>query len=221
MANVESVTLQRTEPQITRCSRFFFSEHDLLDRKTGRLVGSIYSTHQFMDSCTNFRMSTAVQTFAVLWDSDGTDTRVFNVIEEAIAFEVLSPVLLIHHSEGLLTLLVDPAFRGLTDRFEEAWQLIAANVICDSWGLRILHPQDIKPHTEGRQFREFAESILGAEALGIEDISRKHFLFKDEWEKVMNDIANSQQSEPEANGDQSAFDFSTDHKPEPDKPDAD
>ncbi|MNV58273.1 hypothetical protein D3C71_1506360 [compost metagenome] len=161
-----------------------------------------------MDANAHYRLSVGIQTFAVLWESDGTDTRLFNVIEEAIACDVLAPVQLIHHSKGLLTLLVDPSFCQITGQFEEFWRCIATNVICDSWELRILCEQDIQPFTEGRKLREYAQSILAAENLGIEDISLDHFLFREEWNQIMEDIASSQQAEPEMNDGQSAFDFS-------------
>lgn len=217
MSQVESVTLQRREPQNAQCSRFFFAEHDLLDRKDGRLVCSIYSTHQHMDASGGYRLSVGIQTFAVLWESDGTDSRLFNVIEEAIACDVLAPVQLIHHSKGLLTLLVDPSFRQITGQFEEFWRCIATNVICDSWELRILCEQDIQPSIEGRRFREYAQSILAAEKLGIEDISLDHFLFREEWDQVMEDIASSQRAEPEMNDGQSAF-YSSDNDKLDDEP---
>ncbi|MFG0533721.1 hypothetical protein ACF8FB_25895 [Pseudomonas sp. yb_2] len=206
MSQVESVTLQRREPQIARCSRFFFAEHDLLDRKDGHLVCSIYSTHQYMDASGGYRLSVGIQTFAVLWESDGIDSRLFNVIEEAIACDVLAPVQLINHSKGMLTLLVDPSYCQISGQFEEFWRCIATNVICDSWELRILCEQDMQPSTEGRMFREYAQSILAVENLGIEDISLDHFLFREEWDQVMEEIASSQRAESEINDDQSAFD---------------
>ncbi|PSS59215.1 hypothetical protein [Pseudomonas sp. BBP2017] len=213
MANVESVSLQRKEPEIARCSRLFFAEHDLIDRKDGSLVASIYSTHQHTDINVHYRDSVGVQTFAVLWDKHGLDNRLFHVVEEAIALDVLAPVQLIHHSEGLLTLLLDPSFRQGTDQFVEFWQCIASNVICDCWDLRLMCETQIRHFTEGRQFRTYAKSILAVETLGIVDLNLDHFLFKEEWHQTMLDMYKDEPRGADPKDDQSAFDFFDDDLP--------
>lgn len=182
MSNVESVRLQRKTPEICRCSRLFFAEHDLIDRKGGKLVASIYSTHQALEANFGFREQTGIQTFGVLWGQNGLDSRLINIIEEGIVEAVLSPIQLFHHHHGTLTIILNPRFRRCPTDFIDAWQGIALNSNFDHLELRCLYAKDNRLYKDGRQFCELVKNVISSEMLGIEDYSSAYSLLEEEWE---------------------------------------
>lgn len=213
MIKVESVSLLYKEPKIVRCSRLFFAEHDLIDRKDGNLVASIYSTYQALEANFGFREQAGIQTFAVLWGENGFDSRLIRIVEEGIIESVLSPVQLIHHSNGLLTIILNPAFSGCPRDFVEAWQGIAFNAAYDHLELRCMYEKDNRLYRDGRQFHDQVKSIIATEMLDIVDYHSGHSLFDEEWAEPELDVFEGESAGTDTKDGQSEFDFFDDDLP--------
>ncbi|EJN39597.1 hypothetical protein PMI38_00829 [Pseudomonas sp. GM84] len=183
MSNVESVSLQRKNPEICRCSRLFFAEHDLIDRKDGKLVASIYSTPQSLEPNFGYREQLGIQTFGVLWGQNGFDSRIINIIEEGIVESALSPIQLFHHDHGTLTIILNPRFRRCPSDFIDAWQGIAFNSVFDHLELRCLYEKDNRLYKDGRQFCDLVKTVISSEMLGIENYNSAHSLFDEDWDE--------------------------------------
>ncbi|MNH83318.1 hypothetical protein D3C87_1243070 [compost metagenome] len=205
MDNIESIILQKKEPSYTRCSRLFFAEHDAVSREDGELVYSVYSTLQHRTINLELREQPGVQRFAVLWDREGVDNRVFETIERAIIKQVLSPVSIIHYTKGCLAIVLnqDHDIKNLQE-FIDTWQDIAGYAIWEDWTLSCFESRDLTHLMEGRILREYAKNILSAEDLGIVDYNYNMFLYKESWSQEP--ITDSQQ--PGANWSQEKLSFS-------------
>ncbi|PMX02340.1 hypothetical protein C1X59_08445 [Pseudomonas sp. FW215-R2] len=213
MTKVESVSLQRKEPERARCSRLFFAEHDLIDRKDGNLVASIYSTYQALEANFGFREQAGIQTFAILWGQNGFDSRLIRIVEKGIIESVLSPVQLIHHSNGLLTIILNPAFRRHPNDFVDAWQEIALNAAYDNLELRCMYEKDNRLYNDGRLLHDQVKSIIATEILDILDYRSAHSLFDNEWDESDFDGPEGEPDESGSKDGQSAFDFFDDDFP--------
>ncbi|WP_111280155.1 hypothetical protein [Pseudomonas fluorescens] len=213
MAKVESVSLQRKEPERARCSRLFFAEHDLIDRKDGNLVASIYSTYQDLEANFGFREQAGIQTFAVLWGQNGFDSRLIRLVEEGIIESVLSPVQLIHQCNGLLTIILNPAFSGCPRDFVDAWQGIAFNAAYDHLELRCMYEKDNRLYKDGRQFHDQVKSIISTEMLDIVDYHSGHSLFDEEWKEPDLEVFKGKSDGADTKDAQAEFDFFDDDFP--------
>jgi hypothetical protein len=182
MDNVESMTIQNKEPSCTRCSRLFFAEHDAVSREDGQLVYSVFCTLQHRTLNLELREQPGVQRFAVLWDREGVDNRVFETIERAIIKQVLSPVSIIHYTKGCLAIVLnqDHSIKNLQG-FIDTWQDIAGYAIWEDWTLSCFESKDLTHVMEGRILREYAKNIISAEDLGIVDYNYDMFLYKENW----------------------------------------
>ncbi len=164
-------------------SRFFYTEHESSVDSKEEGAFTILSTPQSRDINFNLRSTIGLQRVAILWDG-GIDTRVFHLLERALVISVLSPVKVLHASEGLLHVLIDKEL-SIKNRslFEELWWDLATHVIYDEWTLSVF-PEDqiFTPLDGGRVFRDHCKDIVSSQSLGITDYSYDLFLFTDEWE---------------------------------------
>ncbi|KAB0483813.1 hypothetical protein SAMN04490202_0816 [Pseudomonas reinekei] len=164
-------------------SRFFYTEYQSsLDAKEEGAF-TILSMPQSREVNFHLRPTVGLQRIAILWD-DGIDTRVFELMERAFVINALSPVKLLHASEGLLQVLTDQRLSVKNrDVFEALWADLAAGVIFDAWALSVF-PEDkiFNPSDGGRIFRNHSKDIVSTQELGIIDYSYNLFLFADEWD---------------------------------------
>lgn len=182
MDNVESMTIRNKEPSYTRCSRLFFAEHDAVSREDGQLVYSVFCTLQHRTLNLELREQPGVQRFAVLWDREGVDNRVFETIERAIIKQVLSPISIIHYTKGCLAIVLnqDHNIKNLQE-FIDTWHDIAGYAIWEDWTLSYFESKDLTHVMEGRIVREYAYNIISAEDLGIVDYTYDIFLCRENW----------------------------------------
>ena len=180
---VSSTLLRRIPPQFLSASKLFSATNDLVDREKDSLVSSIYCTHQHFDLSLERLPAGCLQSFAILWDDNGIDSRVHESVEGAIMRGVMSPVHIIHHSEGTLTIVLNPGtrFTQATD-FTETWVEIARNVACDDWVLRIIRSADLSnPLLEGRILRNFGPIIQSMEPLGLYLYAGRDYSDEGDW----------------------------------------
>lgn len=123
-----------------------------------------------------------LQKFAVLWEGH-PDTRVIDLIEQAIIQAVLSPVKILNSSKGMLVVVHDSRLVGENyQSFHNAWEEIAAGAIYDEWTVLLVKDIDAGfGFGGGRIFREFARGILESNEIGISEFTPDMFLFNDEW----------------------------------------
>lgn len=117
-----------------------------------------------------------IQVFAVLWE-ENPDTRVIDLIEQSLIIAQLSPVKLLHDSEGELVIAYDSQ---LTDEayniFQTSWEGIASGVMYDSWSVLFIKDTEAgSGFNGGRLFRKYGRVILNSYKLGITDFTRDLF----------------------------------------------
>lgn len=103
----------------------------MFQSEVGGKAFTVFSTQQPLDLRLKPVKQIYIQTFAVLW-GHAIDTRLISAIEKSIFLGVLSPVRLLHASEGTLMVIynhrIDEAILGI---LEHAWQKIASEVLYD------------------------------------------------------------------------------------------
>lgn len=163
-------------------SRFLYTEYEQQCNEEGEGGYTIFSTPQPLDAGMMVKSITGVLKFGVLW-SDGVDTRVIQLIEEAIVLGILRPVRLMHASKGALTILVDSKeMKYESMNYLGLWEEVAGNVLWGSWTVELLYESDLGSlFAGGRQFRQYAPAILAVHKLGISSYTYDMFLFKNEW----------------------------------------
>ena len=163
-------------------SRFLYTEHEEAADENGEGAYTIFSTQQTLDVNLVPLDVVCVQKFAVLWD-DTRDMRLIALIEQSIVIAQLSPVKLLHATEGVLTIVYDSNLVGEDlDEFHEIWGELTGDVIDDPWTVVLIEDVGTTPHCGGgRLFRKYAPGVLIANNLGITSFTSKMCLFEDEW----------------------------------------
>ena len=92
-------------------SRLLFTEYEQPHNEHGEGAYTIFSTQQLMDINYIPLDFVCIQKFAVLWEGS-IDTRIIYLIEQSIIIVQLSPVKLLHASEGTLTIVYDYRLDG-------------------------------------------------------------------------------------------------------------
>jgi len=163
-------------------SRLLYTEHEQPHNDKGEGAYTIFSTQQLFGADCMPLESVCIQKFAVLWE-DQPDTRVIDLIEQSIILTILSPVKLLHASEGMLVVVYDSTLVGESfELFHLAWEKIAASVMYEEWTVLLI--KDTKAgfgHDGGRIFRKFARGILDDHDIGITEFTPDMFLFKEDW----------------------------------------
>jgi hypothetical protein len=184
-------------------SRLLYTEHEHPHDEHGEGAYTIFSTQQAKDVNSLPLRAVCIQKFAVLWEGR-PDTRVIDLIEEAIVKGVLAPVKLLHASEGTLFIAYDSMLdEGHYEEFVNAWADIASGALYDYWTAMFIIDLDVTNRVEScRLVRNHAPGILENNSLGITNFTSDMFLFWDEWDPV-----NVFESEPqESNQDPLDFD---------------
>jgi hypothetical protein len=164
-------------------SRFFYTEYESPfknDNDEGRFA--IFSTPQFLTPSLGFRKEVGLQRFAVLWDGI-PDKQLIQIIEEAIAARVMSPVRVLHVSEGRLEIIADRNLSGDKKKaFEYAWRALAGKAMMGAWTAAVFTEGEMRPAVDGgRLLRSYAPEILKYGALGIQNYSLALCLVSGEW----------------------------------------
>jgi hypothetical protein len=163
-------------------SRLLYTEHEQPHNDDGEGAYTIFSTQQLFGADCMPLEAVCIQKLAVLWE-DQPDTRVIDLIEQSIILVILSPVKLLHASEGMLVVVYDSTLVGENfELFHLAWAKIAAGVMYEEWTVLLIKDTDAGHGFDGgRIFRKFARSILDNNEIGISDFTPDLFLFKDDW----------------------------------------
>lgn len=112
-------------------SRLLYTEHEQPHNDDGEGAYTIFSTQQLFGADCMPLEAVCIQKLAVLWE-DQPDTRVIDLIEQSIILVILSPVKLLHASEGMLVVVYDSTLVGENfELFHLAWAKIAAGVMYD------------------------------------------------------------------------------------------
>lgn len=163
-------------------SRLLYTEYEQAPNENGEGSYTIFSTQQTLD--VNFVPLDVVciQEFAVLWD-EPRDVRLIALIEQSIVIAQLSPVKLLHATEGVLTIVYDSNLVGeALDDFHEIWEELADDVIDDLWTVNLIKDIDTDSHCDSsRPFRQYAPGVLTNNSLGITSFTSDMCFFKDEW----------------------------------------
>ena len=193
-------------------SRLLYTEHEHPHDEHGEGEYTIFSTQQAKDVNSMALSAVSIQKFAVLWDGS-PDTRVIDLIEEAIIKGGLAPVKLLHASEGTLFIAYDSVLdRDHYREFVNAWEDIASGVLYDCWTAIFIIDIHLNSQVEScRLFRNYAPGILDNHALGITDFTSDMFLFWDEWDPV-NIFGPAPQEELQGPDDPFDFGFNDDVK---------
>ncbi|MCH5518696.1 hypothetical protein [Pseudomonas syringae] len=163
-------------------SRLLYTEHEQPHNDEGEGAYTIFSTQQLFGADCAPLGDMSAQKFAVLWEGQ-PDTRVIDLIEQAIVLTILSPVKLLNASKGTLVVVHDSKLVGENNKlFCLAWEKLAAGVMYDEWTVLFVKDTGAGPGLEGgRIFRQFAREILDNNELGIVEFTPDMFLFKDDW----------------------------------------
>lgn len=163
-------------------SRWLYTEHEQSHDDHDEGAYTIFSTQQLFGADCIPLEAMCIQKFAVLWE-DQPDTRVIDLIEQSIVLTILSPVKLLHASEGMLVVVYDSALTGENYKlFYLVWEKIAAGVMYDDWTLLLIKDTNAGfGHDGGATFRRFARGILDNHDIGITEFTPDMFLFKDYW----------------------------------------
>jgi hypothetical protein len=163
-------------------SRMLYTEHENPENEDNEGGYTVFSTQQSLGINYIPLNVVCMQKFAVLWE--GTpDTRVIDLIEQAIVMQQLSPVKVLHASKGTLFIAYDVRLDGeLLEDFEEAWGDIASGVLYDSWTTVFIKEGNVGQGSDGgRLFRKYVPGILAANVLGITGYTADMFLFWEDW----------------------------------------
>ena len=120
-----------------------------------------------------------------LWDGK-PDTRVINLVEQAIVRDVMAPVRLLHAHEGMLTVVFKYEGEELDiEAFRLAWEDIGSGVLLDCWTVEVIE-ECVVGHLlfGGCLFRKYAPEIMATHNLGMSFYTKDDFLFNDEWSEV-------------------------------------
>ncbi|MCU1733846.1 MULTISPECIES: hypothetical protein [unclassified Pseudomonas] len=128
-----------------------------------------------------------IQTIAVLWN-DQIDTRIIAMIERGLIEGVLSPVILLQTTQGILNVVHSSQMNpDVQPRFEQAWNEIAGSAWHDEWTTDFIRDSEANSTYEGgRIFRAYAHDILTNHELGVRKFTSEMFLHYEDWtpEKV-------------------------------------
>lgn len=163
-------------------SRLLYTEHEHPHDKHDEGGYTVFSTQQIMDTSFRPHKVICMQKFAILWQGI-PDTRVIDLVEQAIITGKLSPVKLLHAYKGTLVIVYDANFSdGQYDDFQTAWVDIASYAMYDPWTALLIKESEVGSDFDGgRLFRTYAPEILATNALGIASFTSDMFLFSDEW----------------------------------------
>lgn len=163
-------------------SRLLYTEYEQPHNDKGEGAYTIFSTQQLFGADCMPLETVCIQKFAVLWE-DKPDTRVIDLIEQSIILAILSPVKLLHASEGMLVVVYDSTLVGENYKlFQLAWAEIAVGVMYDEWTVLFIKDNDAgSGYDGGRTFRKFARGILDNHDIGITEFTPEMFLFKEDW----------------------------------------
>lgn len=163
-------------------SRWLYTEHEQPHNDDGEGAYTIFSTQQLFGADCMPLEAMSIQKFAVLWE-DQPDTRVIDLIEQSIILIILSPVKLLHASEGMFVVVYDSKLVGENYKlFQLAWAEIASGVMYDEWTVLFIKETDAgHGYDGGRTFRQFARGILDNHDIGITEFTPEMFLFKEDW----------------------------------------
>lgn len=164
-------------------SRWLYTEHEQPHDDHLEGAYTIFSTQQLFGADCIPLEAMCIQKYAVLWE-DQPDTRVIDLIEQSIVLTTLSPVKLLHASEGMLVVVYDSALTGENYKlFHLVWEKITAGVMYDDWTLLLIKDTSAGLGFDGgRIFRKFARGILDNSDIGITEFTRDMCLLKDDWE---------------------------------------
>lgn len=188
-------------------SRMLYTEHQNPPNEYGEGAYTVFSTQQSMDiNCMPYG-DVCMQKFAVLWEGK-PDTRVIDLIEQAIVMMKLSPVKLLHASKGTLFIAYDSELdEEQLEEFQEAWGDIASGVLYDSWTTVFIKDKNVGHGLDGgRLFRKYVPGILAADELGITEYTSDMFLFCEEWRPENIDFGIDLQGRPEITDDLDCLD---------------
>lgn len=163
-------------------SRLLYTEHEHPANEDNGGGYTVFRTQQSLDINYMPLDVVCIQKFAVLWEGK-PDTRVIDLIEQAIIMGQLSPVKVLHASKGTLFIAYDAQLNGEKfEGFEEAWGDIASCVMYDSWTTVFIKDRNVGQGFDGcRLFGAYVPEILATNELGITGYTADMFLFWDEW----------------------------------------
>ena len=118
----------------------------------------------------------------MLWEGQ-PDTRLIDLIEQAIILTILSPVKILNASKGTLVIVYDSKLVGKNYMlFRMTWEKIAAEVMHDEWTALFIKDTDAGLGLDGvRIFRKFSRGILDNNLIGIVEFTPDMFFLKDDW----------------------------------------
>ncbi|NIF29455.1 hypothetical protein F3J44_24190 [Pantoea sp. Tr-811] len=175
-------------------SKFLYTEFEQPHNNDSEPGYTIFSTPQPWGVYAMGEQRVGILSFAVLWDGK-PDTRVINLVEQAIVRDVMAPVRLLHAHEGTLTIVFKYEGEELDiEAFRLAWEDIGSGVQLDCWTVEVIE-ECVVGHLlfGGRLFRKYAPEIMATHNLGMSFYTQDDFLFKDEWSKVEMAVFGQQQ----------------------------
>lgn len=188
-------------------SRLLYTEYEQPHHDDGEGAYTIFSTQQIFGADCIPLDKLYIQRFAVLWEGQ-PDTRVIDLIEQAIILTILSPVKILNASKGTLVIVYDSKLVGKNYiLFRMTWEKIAAEVMYDEWTALFIKDSDAGLGLDGgRIFRKFSRGILENNVIGIVEFTPDMFLFKDDWtEEAMFGSGEQQDSRDEPPPDMKPF----------------
>lgn len=158
-------------------------EHEEPKNVYGEGAYTVFTFIQPINLELNFEPRICIQSLAVIWN-DRVDTRIIAMIEKGLIQGVLSPVKLLHESEGTLHIV----YNGLLSHcaqshFESSWREIARDAWGDEWTADfILDSQTHSGQVGDSAFRNYADDIVCCHGLGLVEFKGDRLHYHNRWQ---------------------------------------
>ncbi|MDY7566841.1 hypothetical protein QN400_07210 [Pseudomonas sp. RTC3] len=156
-------------------SKYFHTEYDETAPigKIGRGAHySVLSALQARDEHLNVLDTPKIQRIGLIWDEDH-DTRIIEVLEDALVSGILSPVKFIGERKGGVTIIVDEDNpQAKTPEFHRKWESICSSVDGDFWSFNIktiVTDTGYIIHTSNQLIRTYLTNINNLWSIGLHD----------------------------------------------------
>ena len=156
-------------------SRFLYTEYEgPLTSHRGDYLYVVMSTPQSHTPALGVRKSVGLQRFAVIWSGE-PDLRVINLIEEAIVARVISPVKILHPTNGRLDIIVDQNLSAeKLKAFVYVWGSLVRKISKNEWNLVVtIEGQLTSTSSEASTLTTHYQEVLNTFELGVQDYSPK------------------------------------------------
>lgn len=164
-------------------SRLLHTAEEQPHNEDGEGGYTIFNNLQILDVDDMCECSYGIQQFAVLWDGE-FDPRIIYSIERAIIIDQFSPVILLHATEGTLTVVHRSDLESYDyEEFTATWEAMAAAAPWDYWTLEMIRACDVFDGLQGgRLLRCYAPEILNSRPLGVMNFTEDMTLIDTDWE---------------------------------------